>query len=636
MSDDMQRLVVSLEAKIDKFDRQMAKANSIAFAKARQIEKTFVAANQNISFSTANIAAQFQDIGVQLAGGQSPFLIALQQGTQLSSALGSGGLRGTLAALAGGFGSLLSPVSLLTIGIIGLGGMAVQQLGDWYSSGELTEAQLKEQAALIRRVADTWGDAIPSIKAYADAVDEAAKKADALAAGQALAREALAPFIPAIDELRGAVEGAIADFIALGATSEDVRPLQEAMAALQTKTLDGTATAHDFKDIQELSANLIAGRVNPTMDRLSEAIAEVAAQYSVAAGKASEFIEQTAAAVAIQKLGPLGTLTPLESGGGKFLNPAEAQDFRARAAKSQTQLAAEKSVGGRNAAAEAAKREAAAVAELISELEFEYSLLAMTAAEKEKARALREAGTAATEAQRAKIVELTSAIYAEKAAQEQAEAATKAHKQAMDELGKIGENALNGLANALQDGKISAEEMIAIVVRLIQQLLMMKGLGAIFGGLGGGSVDPWAGMRGYKDGGFIQRLAGGGKVRGSGGPRDDRVPILASNGEYMVNARSTRENLPLLEAINSGRKFADGGLIALGANLPGVMSRASNIPASQPINAPLTFAPVIQGSGNAASDDRLLGELRKMFEREFTPRTRKALREIKLKSGGRV
>ncbi|MER5622507.1 phage tail tape measure protein [Streptosporangium sp. NPDC002544] len=55
-------------------------------------------------------------------------------------------------------------------------------------------------------------------------------------------------------------------------------------------------------------------------------------------------------------------------------------------------------------------------------------------------------------------------------------------------------------------------------------------------------------------------LAGGGPVIGPGGPREDRVPIMASNGEYVVNARATSRHRDLLEAINAGR-FADGGLV---------------------------------------------------------------------------
>jgi hypothetical protein len=50
----------------------------------------------------------------------------------------------------------------------------------------------------------------------------------------------------------------------------------------------------------------------------------------------------------------------------------------------------------------------------------------------------------------------------------------------------------------------------------------------------------------------IAGLKDGGWVRGPGGPRDDRVPIRASSGEFMVNAAAASRNAALLEAINSG------------------------------------------------------------------------------------
>jgi hypothetical protein len=70
----------------------------------------------NMQATPGNIAAQFQDIGVTAAMGMSPLLVALQQGTQLSSAFAGSGLKQLGAA----FKQLISPVSLLTIGIVGL------------------------------------------------------------------------------------------------------------------------------------------------------------------------------------------------------------------------------------------------------------------------------------------------------------------------------------------------------------------------------------------------------------------------------------------------------------------------------------------------------------------------------------
>lgn len=59
-------------------------------------------------------------------------------------------------------------------------------------------------------------------------------------------------------------------------------------------------------------------------------------------------------------------------------------------------------------------------------------------------------------------------------------------------------------------------------------------------------------------------LADGGYVSGPGGPRDDRIPALLSNGEYVMPADKTAQYYPLLQAMRAGRQlpgFADGGIV---------------------------------------------------------------------------
>ena len=55
--------------------------------------------------------------------------------------------------------------------------------------------------------------------------------------------------------------------------------------------------------------------------------------------------------------------------------------------------------------------------------------------------------------------------------------------------------------------------------------------------------------------------------RANGGPSStrDSIPAMLSNGEFVVNAKSTRENREFLERINSGltvQEFASGGLVS--------------------------------------------------------------------------
>lgn len=67
----------------------------------------------------------------------------------------------------------------------------------------------------------------------------------------------------------------------------------------------------------------------------------------------------------------------------------------------------------------------------------------------------------------------------------------------------------------------------------------------------------------------------GGAVVGRGGPRDDLIPAMLSNGEFVVNAEATKRNRALLEALNGGRRYADGGYVAMSTGGAGSQYRGT-------------------------------------------------------------
>jgi hypothetical protein len=75
----------------------------------------------------------------------------------------------------------------------------------------------------------------------------------------------------------------------------------------------------------------------------------------------------------------------------------------------------------------------------------------------------------------------------------------------------------------------------------------------------------------FSRGGITSGVAGGGKIEGPGTSTSDSILAQLSDGEFVVNAKATQQTLPILEAINDGRKlpsFALGG-IASNFQLPG-------------------------------------------------------------------
>lgn len=397
--------VSGIQADATKAGAAMNSVNSAggkAFAAVTSQAPQASQAIRGTAVQTGNLAAQFNDIAVQLAGGQSPFLIALQQGSQINQALGPGaGLRGTVSALGGAFASLVNPVGLATIAVISLGGAAVQYFTESLSKGEMSEKQLKAQAAAIQAVADKYGDAIPSVKALADEIKRAADNQDLLTAKAAVTAKNFQDIRAQVPDLTASYATVISDLSAAGLDTAQIAEIQRAFSDLQQKIADGKATTADLTDVQkllnaayeELPVQSVAD-LNAELTRIAPILGEAATaqkatneQFNIMTLKAQDAKDIAAQLVAqlvglgpagsnsikqivnditsslLPNLGkagdyistllknfgslesqvaqtPLGTLSPLVSGGGQFLNPDEFQTFKA------DQANIEKVVGG--------------------------------------------------------------------------------------------------------------------------------------------------------------------------------------------------------------------------------------------------------------------------------------------------
>ncbi len=146
------------------FSRAEASAESYSsgLTKASSQSTRYAKAAQAGGMQTANLGAQFNDIGVMLAAGQSPLLLAAQQGTQINQVLNTMGTdgRSKVAALGTAFMSIISPSSLLTLGIIA-GGAALVQWG--------------MSAFNASRDAETFEDKLESLNELTDRADELTK-----------------------------------------------------------------------------------------------------------------------------------------------------------------------------------------------------------------------------------------------------------------------------------------------------------------------------------------------------------------------------------------------------------------------------------------------------------------------------
>ncbi len=145
-------------------------------------------------------------------------------------------------------------------------------------------------------------------------------------------------------------------------------------------------------------------------------------------------------------------------------------------------------------------------------------------------------------------------------------------KQAAEDFKNTAKDITSGFISDLRSGTSAAEALSNALGKVVDKVIDI-GLNSIFG-LGGGGGGLFS-LLGFKGGGKIPAFAGGGKLSGAGTGTSDSMLIRASTGEYIVNAKATKEHLALLEAINGGKlpAFATGGLLG-----GGIAPKAPSLP----------------------------------------------------------
>lgn len=586
---------------------------------ARQAQQSLrlasVAANDNIraasKFNTANIAAQFQDIAVSAQMGMGAFQIGLQQGTQLAAVISM--MENPLRGLGAAFMSVISPVSLLTIGLVSLSAAGLQMV-DWPKRTAQALIFLADNLKAIAPYAATASAALALI--YAPSViagmvtliawmGRVSVAAISMGASFALANPAtalVAGFAAAViaanifrDELTR-----IFGLDIVGAAKSGVNAIIGVFVGSYNAIVNGwSALPGAFADLSiQVANNFLGGiqyMVRETVSLVNGMIISI--NGSLRNGFEALGMDREGAPQ-FPDLGPLrnykisqienpyaGQAQAFDNGVLKSIQDAQKTDYvggmysaiesgASAAAGKLRELAKgltdvdEKSKKGR-------KRRGKTDAEYyqdiidgadrrIASLLVEQQALGMT---EEAANALRYEQEMLNQAQQHGI-ELTpkQADYIKMLAGTMAglESAIQKTQDAInfakDTTKGFFSDMANGLANgrgwwgSLADAAVNAITKIAdaLIDSGIDSLFGGSGFGSLLGGLfGGKSADPWSDLR----------LASGGYVSGPGSATSDSIPAWLSNGEFVMNAKATKAFGPWLQAMNDNkvRGFAYGG-----------------------------------------------------------------------------
>ncbi|TPM58972.1 hypothetical protein FJ959_08850 [Mesorhizobium sp. B2-2-4] len=440
-----------------------------------------------------------------------------------------------------------------------------------------------------------------------------------------------------VETVSGAFPDAIdnADGFKRALAGIDSKSAQKELQDLFDKARDGSASA------DEVTAAL--DRLSATNLNLAGPIAELEKFFNavIAARNATN-----------QVLSPLGTIPPVYSGGGQFQNEDQVQTDRANATKSQFQIEQEK-LAKKSHGARAPKKTAddrfandlQSIRDRTAALNEELNSLGLTFEAQQKRKvsldleqeALKQVREEArkkgdTDWQNAqlspaqvKAIDDVSDAYAK-----QADELRKA-QEVQDLQRDVLKGAFDDLRSALDDGKLDWQDFATIAENaldkiidkiendLVDAILQANssgggagGIGSIFSSIFGGGAGAFPAAPGgtgglYADGGYT----------GPGGKK--KVAGLVHKGEVVFSQDDVSRNggVAAVEALRRGGSIA-------APSIPRIQA-----PANQNFAPSVTFAPVIQMQGGGNDTGQQVTDALKKFDKDFTPRVVKALREAK-------
>jgi len=311
-----------MTAAIDRSRRSTLASIDAIKGRNKAIADTPVVAKANTGVrgvETANIAAQFQDIGVTAAMGMSPLQIALQQGTQLSAIIS--GMQNPIRGLAAAFMSVVSPVSLITIGTIAAGTAAIQYFATIFSEGEKSNKVLEEQAELVSNVVRQWGDTVPALKAYSEALKSAKDAQELLKATDQTAGQQWDFARKQVSDLNVQFADLMATLQMAGAGNDLLSGLQNSWNNVSKGIREGKANTEAMKTVQDSLASAMQTTGVSAVDAFAKSFAGLSETIAGASRQANIFREQALQALLTGQNGPnLNQLSPLFTENGKFVS----------------------------------------------------------------------------------------------------------------------------------------------------------------------------------------------------------------------------------------------------------------------------------------------------------------------------
>ena len=307
-----------MSAALDRNRRSTLASIDAIKGRNKAITDTPAANNNNLRFQTTNLTYQAQDI-VATATTMPWWTVAMQQGPQVAGVMAN--VENKAQALRGALIGLVSPWSLISVAAVGATAFAIQYFSTIFSEGEKSNKLLEEQAELVSNVVRQWGDTVPALKAYSEALKSAKDAQELLKATDQTAGQQWEVARKQVADLNVQFADLMATLQMAGAGNDLLSGLQNSWNNVSKGIRDGKANTEAMKSVQDSLASAMQTTGVSAVDAFAKSFAGLSETIAGASRQANIFREQALQALLTGQNGPnLNQLSPLFTENGKFVS----------------------------------------------------------------------------------------------------------------------------------------------------------------------------------------------------------------------------------------------------------------------------------------------------------------------------
>lgn len=307
-----------MSAALDRNRRSTLASIDAIKGRNKALTDTPAANNNNLRFQTTNLTYQAQDI-VATATTMPWWTVAMQQGPQVAGVMAN--VENKAQALRGALIGLVSPWSLISVAAVGATAFAIQYFSTIFSEGEKSNKLLEDQAELVSTVVRQWGDAVPALKAYSEALKAAKDAQELLKATDQTAGQQWEVARKQVVDLNVEFANLMTMMQSAGLEAEAIKALQQSWDGVTDSIKKGKTDTEAMNSVQQGLASALQSTGIPAIGDFSKAFTGLSDTIAGAARQANIFREQALQALLTGQNGPnLNQLSPLFTENGKFVS----------------------------------------------------------------------------------------------------------------------------------------------------------------------------------------------------------------------------------------------------------------------------------------------------------------------------